>query len=110
YHPGWVAHGVVVSTARDLCCFLQALFDGRLIGASLLEEMCQPQIVAAVHPYIQKPGYGLGLMLDGQSPYRLTAGHGGGGPGYSAAAFYFANVEGNAVSSVALVNRDHPDV
>lgn len=110
YHPGWVAHGVVISTAADLARFMQALFEGRVIGKALLGEMLQPCIVPAPHSYFRQPAYGLGLMLDAQSPDGLTAGHGGGGPGFAAAALYFADVEGRRVTSVALANRDHPDV
>ena len=40
----------------------------------------------------------------------LAAGHGGEGSGYSTAAFYFSNIEGRPVISVALVNRDQLDL
>jgi len=110
YHPGWVAHGLVVSTAGELARFQQALFDGRLLSANLLEAMCQPHPVPGTHRHFRQPGYGLGLMLDRQSPHGLVAGHGGGGPGYSTAAFYFSDIAQQEVVSVALVNRDQADL
>ena len=110
YHPSWVAHGLVVSTAGELARFLRALFDGQLVGTRLLEEMYQPEIVGVSHRLFHQTAYGLGLMLDPQSPYGLVAGHGGGGPGYSTAAFFLSDIKGRSVISVALVNRDVPDL
>lgn len=110
YHPGWVAHGLVVSTAGELAYFLQALFDGRLLSTSLLERMREPHVVRVAHPLFRQPAYGLGLMLDPASPHGVAAGHGGGGPGYSTAALHFSDVDGQQVVSVALANRDHPDL
>ncbi len=110
YHPGWVAHGLVVSTARELAHSLQALFDGRLISTSLLERMREPHLVRVAHPLFHQPAYGLGLMLDPASPHGVVAGHGGGGPGYSTAALHFSDVRGRQAVSVALANGDRPDL
>lgn len=110
YHPGWVAHGLVVSTAVELAQFFQVLFNGRLLDAMLLKRMCKPHVVQISHPLFRQPAYGLGLMLDPLSPYGVAAGHGGGGPGYSTGALHFADVGGRQVVSVALANHDHPDL
>lgn len=110
YHPGWVAHGLVVSTASELAQFLQALFEGRLLSVLCLESMCEPHLVRISHPLFRQPAYGLGLMLDPASPHGMAAGHGGGGPGYSTAALHFSNVGGRQVVTVAFANRDHPDL
>lgn len=110
YHPGWVAHGLVVSTAKELAQIFQALFDERLIGAQLLERMREPYLVQVSHPLFRRPAYGLGLMIDPASPHGVAAGHGGGGPGYAAGALHFSNVDGRTAVSVALANRDHPDL
>ena len=66
--------------------------------------------VPVQHYFFRAPAYGLGLMLDAASPYGLTAGHGGGGPGYAAGALYGADVAGRRVVSVALANRDHDEL
>jgi hypothetical protein len=73
--------GAAWATPRDL--FLTALFDGSLLSAKSLAAMTSTTAVATGAPW-RKPGYGLGLMIDGE--YR-TFGHGGSGPGYTSAAF-----------------------
>lgn len=110
YHPGWVAHGLVVSNAMEVAQIFQALFDKRLIGARLLERMREPYLVQVSHPLFRRPAYGLGLMIDSASPHGVAAGHGGGGPGYAAGALHFTDVDGRPAVSVALANRDHPDL
>jgi hypothetical protein len=49
-------------------------------------------------------------MIDLASPYGRLAGHSGGGPGYSTAAFHAPNLAGRRLTAVALTNRDRPDV
>ena len=39
YHPGWVSHGVVASTASDQVRFLNGLFRGRLLSQDSLDQM-----------------------------------------------------------------------
>lgn len=106
YHPGWVSHGVVVSTAPETATLFHALFSGQLLPPALLAQMLTPVPVPVTHPPFVRPAYGLGLMLDPQSPYGLVAGHGGGGPGYDTAALHFADVAGQEVVAVLLANRD----
>lgn len=86
YHLGWVAHGVLASTAGDVARFLEALLGGELLPPALVSELCALREVGPVarqHPF-RRPGYGLGLMgeLDGD-----TLGHTGGGPGASTATY-----------------------
>ena len=106
YHPGWVAHGLVVSTAPELARLGEALFTGQLVGREALAAMLDPLPVALRHPLFVQPAYGLGLMLDTGSPHGLVAGHGGGGPGYSAGLLHLSNIRGRRVTAAALVNRD----
>lgn len=111
YHPGWVSHGLVTSNAADLATFLDLLFEpGRLVKPSLLEQMLIGAPVAETHNWMVNPAYGLGLMMDIANRFGVVAGHTGGGPGYSTAAYHFPDVGGRRVSSVALVNRDGSDV
>ena len=87
YHPGWVSHGVVASTASDITTFMQALFSGRLLTPGSLAKMCDALPVGAVGGRWGTPGYGLGLMIDPDLALGLVRGHNGGGPGYSASSF-----------------------
>ena len=110
YHPGWVAHGVVISTAPELARIVEALFAGRLVRPDLVATMLDPVLVPGKHPLFRQPAYGLGLMIDPRSPYGLVAGHGGGGPGYSAAVLHLPCVGGRRLVSVVLANRDRDDL
>ncbi|HEU0165062.1 MAG TPA: serine hydrolase domain-containing protein, partial [Thermomicrobiales bacterium] len=112
YHPGWVSHGLVLSTATEVATFFDALFGGRLLTPSSLAAMLDPvRVPIDRHPFFVTPSYGLGLMLDPGSPHGLIAGHGGGGPGYSLGAVRIIPSEGGrAITSIALTNRDRGDV
>jgi D-alanyl-D-alanine carboxypeptidase len=106
YHPGWVSHGLVASTAADTARFLDALMSGDLVPAPLLGEMLAPVRVPGEHPPFVEPSYGLGIMLDPGWPGGMLVGHGGGGPGYATAAFH---VLGTGRSAVAFINTDRGD-
>lgn len=110
YHPGWVSHGVIVSTASELARIFEALFTNQLLSLALLSTMLDFVHVPGQHPLFTQQMYGLGLMIDPQSRYGQIAGHGGEGPGYSTAALHFSNVTGHRVTSVALVNREQHDL
>ncbi|HEU4512046.1 MAG TPA: serine hydrolase domain-containing protein [Nocardioidaceae bacterium] len=104
YHPGWVAHGLVLSTATELAVLVDAIFAGRLLRRETVDLMAEPVVLPFAHPLFSKPGYGLGLMVDAAA-HGLVAGHGGGGPGYSAGAVHVAS-GGRAVTAVALANTE----
>ena len=106
YHPGWVSHGVVISTALELAQVFEALFTGALIGPASRAAMLEAVRVPIVHPLFQQPAYGLGLMIDRGSRFGLVAGHSGEGPGYSAGALHFPDAHGRRITSVALANYD----
>ncbi|WP_448601740.1 serine hydrolase domain-containing protein [Thermoleptolyngbya sp.] len=111
YHPGWVSHGVVVSTTGELGTIIDALFAGKLLAPERLHQMLEPiQVFDFEHPQIGKIGYGLGLCLGLESPYGMVAGHNGAGPGYVTGAFHLSNVQGQPTTVVALVNRDRHDL
>lgn len=94
YHPGWVYHGLLVGTPAEAALFLDRLLAGRLFPAALLDAMRQPRALGG--PVPGRPwrtaGYGLGLMIDVASPRGLCIGHTGGGPGSTAAAYYFPDL------------------
>jgi D-alanyl-D-alanine carboxypeptidase len=87
YHPNWVSHGVIASTASEVSTFLQALFSGRLLQPDSMAAMVEAVPVRQAGGRWQRPGYGLGLMIDQAMPMGLVRGHNGGGPGYSGSAF-----------------------
>ena len=109
YHPGWVAHGVVVSTASDLAQIMEALLAGKLLNPLLLKQMLDPVYILGAHPLFIRVGYALGLFVDVALPYGTVSGHTGEGPGYSAAAFHFSSVAESRITLVALANRDRHD-
>jgi D-alanyl-D-alanine carboxypeptidase len=110
YHPGWVSHGVVIATAGELAHALEGVLVGTLLRPESRAAMTAAVPVPDEHPLFARPAYGLGLMIDLASPFGLVAGHAGGGPGYSTAAFTFPNVGGRRVTAVALANDDRSDL
>jgi D-alanyl-D-alanine carboxypeptidase len=115
YHPGWVSHGVVASTASDLARFLDALFRGELLSRSSLAEMLELVDLSADSPDAPsdhdpasrrgRPSYGLGVMGDPASPWGLVAGHNGGGPCYNASAFHAFDLRGASVCAMAAIEE-----
>jgi D-alanyl-D-alanine carboxypeptidase len=110
YHPGWVSHGAVVSTAHELAMIYDALFAGTLLRAESIGEMLEPVLVPHQHPLFRQPAYGLGLMIDAQPARGFLAGHGGGGPGYSIGAIHTRDSEGRRITCAACANRDQSEL
>jgi D-alanyl-D-alanine carboxypeptidase len=110
YHPGWVSHGVVVSTASELATMMHALITGHIIDLTLVDQMAQPVHSLGPHPPLQNVGCGLGLFMDTASPYGRVAGHNGGGPGYSIAAFHFSALADRPTTIAAATNREGDNV
>ena len=108
YHPAWVAHSVVISTAPELAKIIDALFSGRILELSLVEQMSRPIHNLGKYPLFENLGYRMGLFVD-TSPHGKVKGHTGEGPGYSAAAFHFPRLAGSSTTIAALVNRDQHD-
>ncbi|MGG6238130.1 serine hydrolase domain-containing protein [Nodosilinea sp. AN01ver1] len=110
YHPGWVSHGVVVSTAAELAAMIDALFTGQILDLSLVNRMAQPVHSLGAHSPLQNVGCGLGLFMDTDSSYGQVAGHSGGGPGYSIAAFHFSSLAGYPTTIAAATNQEGDNV
>ncbi|MFQ4135437.1 serine hydrolase domain-containing protein [Nodosilinea sp. PGN35] len=110
YHPGWVSHGVVVSTASELAAMVDALLTGQILDPSLVEQMAQPVHSLGPYPPLQNVGCGLGLFMDTGSPYGRVMGHNGGGPGYSIAAYHFSALAGRPTTIAAATNREGDNV
>jgi D-alanyl-D-alanine carboxypeptidase len=114
YHPGWVSHGVVASTASDLVRFLDGLFRGELLSRHSLAKITElvsvptdPAASAERDPPSRwgRPSYGLGLMGDPASPWGLIVGHNGGGPCYSASAFHAFDLGGASVCAMGAIEE-----
>jgi D-alanyl-D-alanine carboxypeptidase len=114
YHPGWVSHGVVASTASDVVRFLNTLIRGRFLSQDSLDQMLALVSVSLdsigtasdnqpLRP--ARPGYGLGVMGDPASPWGLIVGHNGGGPCYSASAFHAFGLDGLSVCAMGAIER-----
>ena len=71
------------STVADQTRFWTALAGGELCDLDVLTDSVEIGFDA---PGFHRPSYGLGVMTDPR-PDGLLIGHGGGGPGYTAAAF-----------------------
>ncbi|HSM81968.1 MAG TPA: serine hydrolase domain-containing protein, partial [Nodosilinea sp.] len=110
YHPGWVSHGVVVSTVAELAALIDALMTGQLLDPALVEQMAEPVHSLGPHPPLHQVGCGLGLFSDTASPYGRVAGHNGGGPGYSTAAFHFSTLAGRPTTIAAATNQEGDNV
>jgi D-alanyl-D-alanine carboxypeptidase len=106
YDPGWVAHGLVSSTAAEIVEFYQALFGGKLVQRASLAEMTQLVRVPGDPPPAVSPAYGLGLMSDPDGIHGPDFSHGGGGPGYSLYAGCHLDFSGRRVSAAVFCNTD----
>ncbi len=116
YHPGWVWHGVVASTASEIARFLDGLFHGKFLAQKSLDEMMDLVVVpmrsssnsstnaSPLRP--GKPSYGLGLMGDPASPWGLAVGHNGRGPCYSASAFHVFDLGGVSVCAMGAIEEN----
>jgi hypothetical protein len=84
YDPGWVYHGLLISTPGDAVRFLHTLMSGEVLPPDLLTEMttCHPigEQSLAGRPW-ETTGYGLGLMIGRMASVGIAMGHSGAGPG-----------------------------
>ncbi len=110
YHPGWVSHGVMISTVPELAAMIDALMTGKILDLTLVEQMVQPMHSLGSHPPLQNVNCGLGLFMDTDSPYGRVMGHNGGGPGYSIAAFHFSALGGRPTTIAAATNGEGNNV
>lgn len=96
YHPGWVAHGVIVSTALDIARFYHALFAGQLIRRDSLNQMTT--VVAT-----EGSSYGMGLMIGTHPKFGIVRGYSGEGPGFCATVCQFEITQAAPILSVVLM-------
>jgi D-alanyl-D-alanine carboxypeptidase len=100
YHPAWIGHRALVSTCRDLHRFWTGLVTTPLADRATFVP------IGSDAPGFLRPSYGLGVMADDESPLGVVVGHGGGGPGYAAAAFATLGRNGEPLAAVVLSGRE----
>lgn len=66
FHPGWVAHGLLMGSPAEAAAFMHGLFTGTLLPVPLRDAM---RLRHPVHVNLpdrpwRTAGYGLGLMMD----------------------------------------------
>jgi CubicO group peptidase (beta-lactamase class C family) len=91
FHPGWVAHGLLMGPPSDIVLFMHRLFTGTLLPPPMLEAMKERYAVETEltgRPW-RTAGYGLGVMIDIASPHGLCIGHSGQGPASVSAVYHF---------------------
>lgn len=107
YHPRWVGHRTLASTAADQRRFWTALAAGELCDLEQLTESVQIGFEA---PGFVRPSYGIGVMTDPGRADGLLIGHGGGGPGYVAACFALLREGDDPLVAVELSGDERVDV
>jgi D-alanyl-D-alanine carboxypeptidase len=95
FHPGWVAHGLLLGPPSDVARFMHGLLTGTLLPLPLRDEMRKRhaiEIDLPDRPWRTK-GYGLGVMMDIASLHGLCIGHSGQGPDSVSAAYHFPDLD-----------------
>jgi D-alanyl-D-alanine carboxypeptidase len=95
FHPGWVAHGLLLGPPSDVARFMDGLFTGGLLPVPLraaMRERHPIEVDLPDRPWRSK-GYGLGVMMDIASPCGCCIGHSGQGPDSVSAAYHFPELD-----------------
>jgi D-alanyl-D-alanine carboxypeptidase len=96
YHPAWVAHGLLASTATELAQLVAGcLVDGghRVLPPGAVRHEPLHELGLPGRPLHPRPAYGRGVM--GGTPDGLDVlGHTGGGPGWTAAGYVVRDAAG----------------
>jgi CubicO group peptidase (beta-lactamase class C family) len=107
YHPGWVYHGLVTGTTADAARLLRALTSGALLRPATFTAMLERHALPEHrNKTFKDPAYGLGLMLNADSPLDHPIGHRGGGPGSTIAVYAL----GQRVCAIWHASPQDPDL
>ena len=89
WHPGleWTGGGFV-SNSKDLVVWAKALFEGRAIEGSYLDDLLQSVPISDDDPGTR---YGIAVAIHENGSLGPTYGHGGWIPGYSSSLRYYPN-------------------
>jgi CubicO group peptidase (beta-lactamase class C family) len=107
YHPGWVYHGLVTGTTADAARMLRALTSGAILQPATFTAMLERRALPEHrNKTFNDPAYGLGLMLNAESPLDHPIGHRGGGPGSTIAVYAL----GQRVCAIWHDSAQNPDL
>jgi D-alanyl-D-alanine carboxypeptidase len=95
----WTGGGLV-SNPRDLVVWAKALFEGRAMEGSYLEDLLRTVPVGGEGSGIR---YGAGVGVYEHTPFGPSYGHGGGIPGYTSSLRYFPDF---GVAAAFQINTD----
>ena len=108
YHPGWVAHGLLIGPPAAAALLLDGLMTGDFLPAELLARMRDGTEVGG--PWPDRPwrraAYGLGLMTDRDGPAGRQFGHTGQGPDSTAAVYHFPDLATPRTIAVFATGKD----
>jgi D-alanyl-D-alanine carboxypeptidase len=109
YHPGWVAHGFLASSAAEVAHFLHSLFAGELLDACHLTQMLQ-LVPVPDRSFTEPVGYGLGIAGETDPTFGPYFGHEGSGPGYQGIVTHVPVLCDRSTTIAVLCNGDesHP--
>lgn len=111
YHPGWVAHGVLISTPGDIVHFFHHLLAEGLLPTSLLAEMTRlVPVPGDPSPPWSRRGWGLGLKGGESAAHGALYGHTGEGPGYAACALHASQLPGGAAMVCVMAAVEDSDL
>jgi D-alanyl-D-alanine carboxypeptidase len=105
YHPGWVSHGTLVSTARDAATLAAGVIDGDLLSPGSRARLARPAVPVATGTPYGDLWWGEGALV-GRGEDGDVVGHTGAGPGSSTAALVVRPPGGPAIAVGVVVNRE----
>jgi D-alanyl-D-alanine carboxypeptidase len=103
FHPGWVAHGFLASTATEVNRFMEGVFTGNLLEQDSIAEMLR--LVPIPHQS-DHAGYGLGIASEIHPDYGRHYGHEGSGCGYRVIASHILQLQGQGTTISVFLNSD----
>lgn len=105
YNPWWCKTGLVVSTTEEITRLYSALFNDQLVSKKSFEAMTKAiPIMQSGGEHFKKPSYGFGLMIDPESSFGCSYGHGGDGPGFNTWSVYYPEFNNKAVGVTVFCN------
>jgi D-alanyl-D-alanine carboxypeptidase len=99
YSGAWAAGGLV-SNARDLASWGNALYGGDILTPEMMTQMTTFRSIAGLGP---SGGYGLGISRK-KVAGRIAIGHGGDIPAFSSILWFFP---GDSITVAVIVNQNH---
>lgn len=112
YDPNWLYHGMVIGSLGSACEFLNQLSQGKIISKALLhimEEAYNFNVDVTGRPW-EKPGYGLGLMIDNRDDDYYSYGHTGMGPESVIGVYHFPKMKPSQTIAVISHTKDQGEV